>query len=105
MMLAKVTFRISCSWSKINLQLDYGSNNAIGSVFEMKILGFRCSDNGILPFERAEGGMLFSYQNLSPFFKIWNCCPRRHPNVGPTTAPDRGRSASPPMNKSISSTC
>jgi len=52
----------------------------------------------------ADGGMLFSYQNRSPFFKIWNCWPRRQPNVGPTTAPLRGLSAKPPTNKSMSST-
>lgn len=58
-----------------------------------------------LPFVNAEGGMLFSYQNRSPFFKIWNCCPKRQPIVGPTTAPVKGRSANPPTNKSMSSTC
>ena len=48
--------------------------------------------------------MLFSYQNLSPFFRIWNCWPRRQPKVGPTTAPVRGFSERPPMKRSMSST-
>ncbi len=56
------------------------------------------------PLVSADGGMLFSYQNLSPFLRIWNCCPRRQPKVGPTTAPDRGRSARPPTSRSMSST-
>ena len=47
--------------------------------------------------------MLFSYQNLSPFLSIWNCWPRRQPNVGPTTAPESGLSARPPTTRSMSS--
>ena len=56
------------------------------------------------PFVKADGGMLFSYQNLSPFLSIWNCWPRRHPKVGPTTAPDSGLSARPPTCRSMSVT-
>ena len=58
-----------------------------------------------IPLEYAEGGMLFSNQNRSPFFKIWNCWPSKHPKVGPTTAPDKGLSARPPTKRSMSSTC
>ena len=70
------------------------------------ILRIRCWNSFFswhLPLVNADGGMLFSYQNLSPFFRIWNCWPRRHPNVGPTTAPDSGLSARPPTTRSISS--
>ena len=58
-----------------------------------------------LPLENDEGGMLFSYQNRSDFLEIWNCCPRRQANVGPTTAPVKGLSAKPPTKRSMSSTC
>ena len=106
--LANVTFRISCNWSEkfrvfgcIRKNANYLNINIIRKLIETGNSVWRV----ILPLDKADGGILFSYQNLSPFLRIWNCCPSRQPKVGPTTAPDNGRSANPPINKSMSSTC
>ena len=103
--LANVTFRISCNWSEKFRVFGYIRKQWKYLNIIKLIKTWNSIWRVILPLERAEGGILFSYQNLSPFFRIWNCCPNRQPKVGPTTAPDNGRSANPPINKSMSSTC
>ena len=52
---------------------------------------------------KDEGQPPFSYQNLSPCLKLWNCLPMRQARVGPTILPGRGLSVMPADHRSISS--
>lgn len=52
---------------------------------------------------KDDGGMSFSYQNLSLFFRLANCKAITHANVGPITAPEAAFSIEPPIMSSNSS--
>merc|ERR1719189_2047974 len=52
---------------------------------------------------KDDGQPPFSYQNLSPCLKLWNCFPMRQARVGPTMLPGSGLSVIPADHRSISS--
>merc|ERR1719189_887508 len=52
---------------------------------------------------KDEGQPPFSYQNLSPNLKLWNCLPIRQAKVGPTILPGSGLSVIPADQRSRSS--
>ena len=52
---------------------------------------------------KEEGQPPFSYQNLSPWRKLWNCLPIRQAKVGPTMLPGSGLSVMPADHRSMSS--
>ena len=59
--------------------------------------------NYAIPFVNPVPWNSFSYQNLSPFFKDWNCLAIMQANVGPTLPPTTWRSDRPPAYRSMSS--
>lgn len=110
MILASLTFRISCSWAAKYTELNTNIKpiNASNKFFNLLKLFFNVAiskrfGNFGIP-ELKPSTPLFSYQYLSPSFRSLNCCPMMQENKGPTLAPSGGISAIPPAYTSISST-
>merc|ERR1711970_955368 len=79
------------------------------NIFNVVELSQRTRDNLTLLISancsrvKEDGQPPFSYQNLSPYLKLWNCLPTMQAKVGPTMEPGRGLSVTPAVHKSISS--
>jgi hypothetical protein len=58
-----------------------------------------------LPLVNPVIGLLPSYQNRSPCFRLANCAAMIPENVGPIGLPSNGVSIRPPVNRSMSSQC
>lgn len=89
--LTSVDVRLTCTVSKSSLL----SQRTLDSL--TRLISANCSR------VKDEGQPPFSYQNLSPCLKLWNCLPMRQARVGPTILPGSGLSVMPADHRSISS--
>lgn len=111
MILASLTFRISCSWAAKYTELNTNIK-PISCIKPNFLKLFKVFFNVAISTSLVKLGIpelkpstpLFSYQYLSPSFRSLNCCPMMQENKGPTLAPSCGISAIPPAYTSISST-